>query len=78
MVAGPADEMIRSVINGRNQDRKNQAYPDMPPLGGLGDEDIAAVVSYVRARWAGQTQPVTGADVRRVRDAGAAAAPMRK
>ncbi|MBI4622609.1 MAG: c-type cytochrome [Verrucomicrobia bacterium] len=78
VVAGPADEMIRSVINGRNQDRKNQAYPDMPPLGGLGDEDIAAVVSYVRARWAGQTQPVTGADVRRVRDAGAAAAPMRK
>jgi mono/diheme cytochrome c family protein len=65
--------VIRSVINGRNQDRKNQAYPDMPPLGGLGDEDIAAVVSFVRAQWGGQSQPVTAADVKRVRDAPAVA-----
>jgi putative membrane-bound dehydrogenase-like protein len=73
VVAGPAEDVIRSVINGRNQDRKNQAYPDMPPLGGLGDEDIAAVVSFVRAQWGGQSQPVTAADVKRVRDAPAVA-----
>ena len=75
VLAGPPEEVIRSVLFGRNQDRKNKAFPDMPPLGGLGDEDISAVISYVRAKWGAAASPVTAADVKKIRDAGAANAP---
>jgi len=70
VVAGPADQFIRTVLNGRNQDRSNPAYPDMPPLAGLPDEDVAALVSYVRARWIGYRQPVTPQQVLAVRAGG--------
>lgn len=41
----------------------------LPPFNGLGDEDVAAVVSYVRAQWGGVTRPLNAAAVRKVRDA---------
>jgi len=62
------DELIRSVLFGRNQDRKNPAFPDMPPFNGLGDDDVAAVVSYVRAQWGGVMRPLNAAAVRKVRE----------
>jgi mono/diheme cytochrome c family protein len=54
---------------GRNLDRANKAFPDMPSLAGLPDEDIAAVASFVRARWGGATRVVTSGQVQRVRKA---------
>ena len=69
VVAAAPEELIRSVLFGRNQDRKNPAFPDMPPFNGLGDEDVAAVVSYVRAQWGGAARPVNTATVRKVREA---------
>ena len=68
IVAGQPEELIRSVLFGRNQDRRNPAFPDMPPFNGLGDEDVAAVVSYVRAQWGGVTRPLNAGAVRRVRE----------
>ena len=71
-------EQARLVMKAKihlRADRKNKAFPDMPPLGGLGDEDISAVISYVRAKWGAAASPVTAADVKKIRDAGAANAP---
>jgi mono/diheme cytochrome c family protein/glucose/arabinose dehydrogenase len=68
IVAGQPEELVRSVLFGRNQDRRNPAFPDMPPFNGLGDEDVAAVVSYVRAQWGGVTRPLNAAAVRKVRE----------
>ena len=70
VVAEAPDEVIRSVLFGRNQDRANPAYPDMPPFSGLGDDDAAAVVSFVRAQWGGSAKPINAAAVRHVREAG--------
>ncbi|CAM4151959.1 c-type cytochrome [Bordetella tumulicola] len=42
----------------------------MPPFGQvLGDNDIAALVSYIRFSWDNRASAVTGFDVKRVRDA---------
>lgn len=73
VVASASDEVIRSVLFGRNQDRKNVAFPDMPPFGGFGDEDVAAIVSFVKARWGGQPRMVTAAEVQQVREAAGSA-----
>lgn len=78
VIAGPVEDLIRTVLFGRNQDRKNPGFPDMPPLGGLGDNDIAAVVTYVRAKWGNATSAVTGDDVKKIRDSGATANPAAK
>lgn len=69
VVAGSTEEVIRSILNGRNQDRKNPNFADMPPLGGLPDSDVAALVTYVRTRWGGMTGSVTPAQVREARNA---------
>jgi mono/diheme cytochrome c family protein len=68
VVASSTEEVIRSILNGRNQDRRNPNFPDMPPLGGLPDSDIAALVTYVRTRWGGMTGSVTPAQVREARN----------
>lgn len=67
VVTGPVEQMIAIVLHGRNQDRANPAFPDMPPLGGLPDEDIAAVISYVRARWSGESKPISTGRIRQAR-----------
>jgi putative membrane-bound dehydrogenase-like protein len=69
VVATSTDEVIRSILNGRNQDRKNPNFADMPPLGGLPDSDVAALVTYVRTRWGGMTGSVTPQQVRDARNA---------
>ena len=51
VVSGSADDLLKSILLGRNLDRQNKAFPDMPSLAALPDEDIAAVASYVRAKW---------------------------
>lgn len=78
VVASGSDEVIRSILFGRNADRKNPAFPEMPPLGGLGDADIAAIVTYVKGHWGTQAEPITADEVKRVRDAGPAPAATTK
>ena len=73
IVAEAPDEVIRSVLFGRNQDCKNPAFPDMPPFIGLGGDDVAAVVSYVRGKCGGSARPINVNVVRQVREAGPAA-----
>jgi len=77
VIAGAPEELVLSVLLGRNLDRKNTAFPDMPGLAALPDADIAAVASYVRARFGNATRPVTVGQVGQVRAAaaGAPAAP---
>jgi putative membrane-bound dehydrogenase-like protein len=75
VIAGTADELVRSILFGRNLDRKNTAFPDMPGLAALPDADIAAVTSYVRALFGNATRPVTVGQVGVVRAAGAPATP---
>ncbi len=67
VIAGAPAELIRSVLEGRNLERANKAYPDMPALAALPDADIAAVVSYVRARFGNGTRPVTPGQVAQAR-----------
>lgn len=65
------DELLRSILHGRNHNRANTKFPEMPSLGGLEDDDIAAVASYVRARWAGVSGMVSAEEVRLARSANA-------
>jgi glucose/arabinose dehydrogenase/mono/diheme cytochrome c family protein len=73
VVRDAPDELVRSILNGRNLNRANPAFPDMPALAGLPDEDIAAVASYVRARWAGAARHISVGQVRLARAMAAAA-----
>jgi hypothetical protein len=44
----------------------------MPPIGGtLKDDQIAAVLTYIRREWGHSASPVDAAAVKRVRDANA-------
>jgi mono/diheme cytochrome c family protein len=53
---------IRIVLQG-----KTDGQATMPPLGTLSDDDIAAVLTYVRRSWGHEASPVTGAQVQAVR-----------
>lgn len=75
VIAGAPDELVRSVLFGRNLDRKNTAFPDMPGLAALPDADVAAVTSYVRALFGNAPRPVTVGQVGVIRAAGAPATP---
>ena len=72
-VRGPETRLIKIVLHGmRGKVEVNgKTYNlEMPGFGKvLTDEDIAAVVSFVRGSWGGRTEPIAPAGVRRVRDA---------
>jgi mono/diheme cytochrome c family protein len=72
-VSGPETRLIKIVLHGmRGKVEVNgKTYNlEMPGFGKvLTDEDIAAVVSFVRGSWGGRTEPIAPAEVRRVRDA---------
>jgi mono/diheme cytochrome c family protein len=72
-VRGPETRLIKIVLHGmRGKVEVNgKTYNlEMPGFGKvLTDEDIAAVVSFVRGSWGGQTEPISPAEVRRVRAA---------
>jgi putative membrane-bound dehydrogenase-like protein len=67
VVAGPVDDLVKGILQGRNLDRKNPAFPDMPPLAGLPDSDIAAISTYVRAKWGPPSRAVPLGRVRQLR-----------
>ena len=74
-VAAPkADRLIRVVLHGLmgpisvNGTPFSSPAAMMPPQGGaLNDEQVAQVLTYIRATWGGQTAPVTAAAVAEVR-----------
>lgn len=72
IVNGPPEPMIAIVLHGLQGPVtvKGQAYNNvMAPWGSLGDDQIAAVVSYVRASWGNTASSVTPQDVAAVRQA---------
>lgn len=72
-VNGPAEIPIRVVLQGVKGDLvvEGERYRNqMPPLGHrLGDDDIARILTYVRASWGNTSSPVTEEQVARVRAA---------
>jgi mono/diheme cytochrome c family protein len=61
VVAGPADALIDVVLQGRDVD---PAYPAMSPLAGLPDDQIAAILTYIRQAWGNASPPVAPEAVR--------------
>ena len=66
-VTGPPEVLIDIVLQGRDQDA---AYPSMPPLAGLPDDQLAAILTYVRQAW-GNAAPAIRAEAVRARRASA-------
>lgn len=60
-VIGPPDALIDIVLHGRDED---PAFPSMPPLAGLSDEQVAAILTYIRQAWGNAAPPVTPEQVR--------------
>jgi len=71
-VLGPAERPVRIVLHGvRGPIRVlgKTHTGDMPPLGVLPDEQIAAILTYVRRAWGHIASPVETEEVRRIREA---------
>ncbi len=71
-VAGPEERLIRIILQGLRGPItvKGEKFElDMPSLGVLDDEQIAAVLTYVRREWGHAFPPVTPDAVKRVRAA---------
>ena len=71
-VAGPESRLIRIVLHGLRGpiEIDGQTYNmEMPAFYLFSDEEIAALLSYVRGRYGGPSPPITAATVSRVRDA---------
>jgi mono/diheme cytochrome c family protein len=67
LALGPAGVPARILLHG-----KEGSTGLMPPLGStLGDEQVAAVLTYIRREWGQDGTPVEAAAVRQARDAGA-------
>ena len=72
-VTGPQDRLIKIVLHGvRGKiEVQGKTYDrEMPGFGSiLTDEDLASLLSFVRSRFGGSSEPITAAAVRRVRAA---------
>ena len=71
-VNGPAERPIRVVmhgVRGRLQVLGREWNLEMPSLATLEDEQIAAVLTYVRREWDNTGSPVTADQVKAVRAA---------
>lgn len=67
---GPVDRPIRIVLQGLTGKIEVGATTwqlEMPGLGALSDQDVAAVLTYVRREWEHSAPAVSSADVTRVR-----------
>jgi mono/diheme cytochrome c family protein len=67
-VTGASDVLIDIVLRGRDED---PAYPSMPPLAGLTDDQLAGILTYVRQAW-GNAAPAIDPQAIRARRAQAA------
>jgi mono/diheme cytochrome c family protein/glucose/arabinose dehydrogenase len=61
-INGGAGAAIRIVLQG-----KTSGETTMPPLAALADEQIAAILTYVRRSWGHESSPVTPGEVQSVR-----------
>lgn len=70
-VTGPPERLIKIVLHGVRGEMEiaGRTYDrEMPGFGNvLSDAETAALLSYVRSRFAGLSQPITAAAVSRVR-----------
>jgi len=60
-VTGPPEVLIDIVLHGRDEDA---AFPSMPPLAALPDDQLAAILTYVRQAWGNAAPPIAAAHVR--------------
>jgi mono/diheme cytochrome c family protein len=60
-VAGPAEALIDVVLQGRDVD---PAFPAMSPLAGLSDDQVAAILTYIRQAWGHAAPPISADAVR--------------
>ena len=60
-VLGAPDALIDIVLNGRDVD---PAFPSMPPLAGMPDDQLAGILTYVRQAWGNAAPPITPEQVR--------------
>jgi mono/diheme cytochrome c family protein len=76
VVANSLDDLIKGILLGRNLDRSNKAFADMPSFAGLPDADIAAIATYVRSQWGPPSRSVPIGRIRQLRqEVGAPAGP---
>ena len=71
-VAGSPERIVRIVLSGLRgpiRVKKQKFELDMPSLGVLPDEQIAAVITYVRNEWGHSFSSIDAATVKRIRDA---------
>lgn len=71
-VLGDKTQLIRIILNGLNGEIKvnGEIYAgEMPPHKNLNDEQIAAVLTYIRNNFGNKATPVTARDVKKVRAA---------
>jgi mono/diheme cytochrome c family protein len=62
-VLGPKELLIRIALFGKEG---TAGYPAMPPIG-MGDAQIAGILSYIRGAWGNTASPVSPEDVGAVR-----------
>lgn len=60
-VTGPPDALIDIVLRGRDED---PAFPSMPPLSALSDDQLSAILTYVRQAWGNAAPVITSEAVR--------------
>jgi mono/diheme cytochrome c family protein len=73
-VLGDKTRLIKVLLNGLNEDVEingNTYSNPMPAHNFLSDEDISNVLSFVRSSFTNKASPVTAAEVKKVREAGA-------
>jgi mono/diheme cytochrome c family protein len=61
IVTGPAEALIEVVLRGRDTD---PAFPAMPPVAGLSDDQLAAILTFIRQSWGHAASPIAAASVR--------------
>ena len=69
-VQGPEERLVRIVLHGIRGPLSVNDYEynlEMPPMGFFADEDIAAILTFVRDRWHNSAPPITPQTVTRVR-----------
>ncbi len=69
-LAGPAENTIKVILFGQSGISKIDGKVTggiMPPQAGLTNDEIAAIVNYVRTEFAGKTDPVTPSQVEALR-----------
>ena len=63
---GNLESLLRITLQGLNA---NENYPVMPAVSGLDNEQLAAILTYIRLTWSGESEAVYPEDVQDAREA---------